>query len=587
MKIISNTKNDSIKRVEEIYKVLKKNDFGYLIEENTFFKNFPFLKDTKRGKYKELPDESIPKRIKDVLEELGPTYIKLGQMLSTRPDLIGVEIAKELESLRDNTPTTPFNEIKEVIEKELGKPINEIYKEIDEKPLGSASIGQVHKGILLENNKEVAIKVQKPHVRETIESDLKIMKFLSDKIGKYINQTKVYNIPSILTEFERSIFKEIDYHEELINMKNLAHNFRAVHYIHIPAAYSEYCSEKIITMELIKGKEVSEVMVHDYPEYNKKLIAKRGVKSYFKQIMIDGFFHADPHPGNMMIMENNVLCYIDEGMMGILDDDFREELAELILLLLSRNVDNIINQLIYMDILTPAQNTPELKADVNDIMNKYYGADLKDMHGGIQQLLKVMIKHNIQLPREFVMIGRGMALIEDTGMKLDPEFNAVTELKKLSRKIIFQKYSPNRLARVSSNYMLQIEHLAKDLPTTLNNMLSKLEEGNLSVKLKHESISEIMNQLSISLILSALIIGSSLAIISDKGPKLFDVSILGLIGFVFSAALGIYLVYVKREITYTKKPFNITYFLIYLNRKLKSFSKSFIRNLCILLHSQL
>lgn len=447
MKIISNTKNDSIKRVEEIYKVLKKNDFGYLIEENTFFKNFPFLKDTKRGKYKELPDESIPKRIKDVLEELGPTYIKLGQMLSTRPDLIGVEIAKELESLRDNTPTTPFNEIKEVIEKELGKPINEIYKEIDEKPLGSASIGQVHKGILLENNEEVAIKVQKPHVRETIESDLKIMKFLSDKIGKYINQTKVYNIPSILTEFERSIFKEIDYHEELINMKNLAHNFRAVHYIHIPAAYSEYCSEKIITMELIKGKEVSEVMVHDYPEYNKKLIAKRGVKSYFKQIMIDGFFHADPHPGNMMIMENNVLCYIDEGMMGILDDDFREELAELILLLLSRNVDNIINQLIYMDILTPAQNTPELKADVNDIMNKYYGADLKDMHGGVQQLLKVMIKHNIQLPREFVMIGRGMALIEDTGMKLDPEFNAVTELKKLSRKIMFQKYSPNRLAK--------------------------------------------------------------------------------------------------------------------------------------------
>ena len=495
MKIISNTKNDSIKRVEQIYKVLKKNDFGYLIEENTFFKNFPFLKDTKRGKYKELPDESIPKRIKDVLEELGPTYIKLGQMLSTRPDLIGVEIAKELESLRDNTPTTPFNEIKEVIEKELGKPINEIYKEIDEKPLGSASIGQVHKGILLENNKEVAIK-----------------------IGKYINQTKVYNIPSILTEFERSIFKEIDYHEELINMKNLAHNFRAVHYIHIPAAYSEYCSEKIITMELIKGKEVSEVMVHDYPEYNKKLIAKRGVKSYFKQIMIDGFFHADPHPGNMMIMENNVLCYIDG------------------------NVDNIINQLIYMDILTPAQNTPELKADVNDIMNKYYDADLKDMHGGVQQLLKVMIKHNIQLPREFVMIGRGMALIEDTGMKLDPEYNAVTELKKLSRKIMFQKYSPNRLAKVSSNYMLQIEHLAKDLPTTLNNMLSKLEEGNLSVKLKHESISEIMNQLSISLILSALIIGSSLAIISDKGPKLFDVSILGLIGFVFSAALGIYLV---------------------------------------------
>ena len=181
MKIIPSTRNDSIKRIEEIYKVLKKNDFGYLIEENTFFKKFPFLKNTKRGKYKELSDESIPKRIKNVLEELGPTYIKLGQMLSTRPDLIGVEIAKELESLRDNTPNTPFNEIKEVIEEELGKPINEIYKEINETPLGSASIGQVHKGILIENNQEVAIKVQKPYVQETIESDIKIMKFLSDK----------------------------------------------------------------------------------------------------------------------------------------------------------------------------------------------------------------------------------------------------------------------------------------------------------------------------------------------------------------------------------------------------------------------
>lgn len=542
MKIIPSTRNDSIKRIEEIYRVLKKNDFGYLIEENTFFKKFPFLKDTKRRKYKELPDESIPERIKNVLEELGPTYIKLGQMLSTRPDLIGVEIAKELESLRDNTPITPFNEIKEVIEKELEKPIDEVYKEIDEKPIGSASIGQVHKGILLENNQEVAIKVQKPYVKETIESDIKIMKFLSDKIDKYINQTKVYNIPAILSEFERSIFKEIDYTEELINMKNLAHNFKGVPYIHIPTAYPEYCSEKIITMELINGKEVSEIMANDYPQYNKKLIAKRGVKSYFKQIMIDGFFHADPHPGNMMIIENNVLCYIDTGMMGILDDDFREELAELILLLLSRNIDNIINQLIYMDILTPAQNTTELKADINDIMNKYYSADLKDMDGGLQDLLKVMIKHNIQLPREFVMIGRGMTLIEDTGIKLDPEFNAVTELRKLSKKIIIQKYGPRRLARVSSNYMLQIEHLAKDLPTTMNNMLLKLEEGNLSVKLKHESISELTNQLSISLILSALIIGSSLAILANKGPKLFDIPILGLIGFVFSAALGIYLV---------------------------------------------
>ena len=542
MNVNANPRNDNIKRLNEIYKVLKKNDFGYLIEENTFFRKFPFLRNYKAEKEGVFPDESIPLRIRKVLEELGPAYIKLGQMLSTRPDLVGIEIAEELQKLRDKTPVTPFEEIKKVIESELNSSIRDIYTDFNKEPLGSASIGQVYKARLKSSGEEVAIKVQKPNSYEIIKSDVQIMKFLATRIDKYLSKTRTYNLPAMVTEFERSIFKEINYMEEVMNMQNLANNFKGVRYIKIPKAYTDYCSRKVITMELIKGIEVSDLINGDYPDINKKRIANYGVKSYFKQIMIDGFFHADPHPGNLIVTFDNELCYIDEGMMGILNEDFKQNLAELILLLISGNTNNIIKQLIYMDIITPSQNTDDLKADIDDLLNLYYGAELKNMDGLMEDLLNAMIKNNVVLPREFVMIGRGIALIEDTGKKLDPDFNAATELKKLSKKIVVNKYKPDRIAKSGINYLLQLEHLAKDLPDTINSTISKVEEGNIEIKLKHEGISELANQLSVSLILAALVVGSSLALLEDTGPRLFDIPILGLIGFVFSAVLGAYLV---------------------------------------------
>ena len=545
MKVRTNTANDNIKRLNEIYKVLKKNDFGYLIEENTFFKKFPFLRNRKLSKEEELgdsPDESIPIRMRKVLEELGPAYIKLGQMLSTRPDLVGVEIAEELQKLRDDTPVTPFDEIKEVIETELGDSMNKIYVDIDETPIGSASIGQVYKARLRETGEKVAIKVQKPNSREIIESDIKIMKFIAKRIDQFLTMTKPLNLPVVISEFERSIFKEINFLEETMNLQNLANNFKKVSYIKIPKVHTAYCSEKVITMEYIDGVAVTDLMKKDYPKIDKKKIANYGVKSYFKQVLIDGFFHADPHPGNLIVTKDGKLCYIDLGMMGILSENFKETLAELILLLIGRNSNNIIKQLIYMDIITPAQNTDKLKTDLDDLLNLYYGAELRNMDGLLDDLLNVMVENNIALPREFVMIGRGIALIEDTGKKLDPTFNAAEELKKLSRKIVINKYKPERIAKSSINYLLQLEHLAKDLPDTINNTISKIENGKLEVNLKHLEVSELINQLSVSLILSALIIGSSLAMFIEKGYHIFGYPILGLIGFVVSGILGIYLI---------------------------------------------
>lgn len=542
MKIISKPKNSEIKRINEIYRVLKKNDFGYLIEENTFFKTFPFLRNRKLSKDKELPDEAVAIRIRKVFEDLGPAFIKLGQMLSTRPDLVGIGISEELRKLRDEAPITEFNEMKEVLEIEFGTQIDEIYEDINETPIGSASIGQVYTAKLKENGEKVAIKVQKPNTEEIIKTDIKLMRFISSRIDRFLTQAQVYNFPAIIDEFERSILKEINYLDEVRNIEIMDENFKNTSYVYIPKIWRKYCSKKVITMELIEGIKLSELIENDCPEYNKELIAKRGMNSFFKQVMVDGFFHADPHPGNIIILKDNKICYIDMGMMGILDDNFRKNLAELMLILTNGNADSLINQLMYMEILEPVQNTVELKEDLNDLLKKYYGTELKNVDSSLDDLLSVMMKHNVILPKEFVMIGRGIALLEESGKKLNPEFNTAIELRRLSKKIILNKINPEKIVIGTISYLLEIEHLAKNLPTRISNTLTKLEQGELSVKIRLEGITDISKQLTTAIIIAALIVGSSLALFADKGPTFLDIPILGLGGYLISFALGIYLV---------------------------------------------
>lgn len=538
MKIKIGNKNGYLKRINEILKVLKKNDFGYLIEEKSVLPKFPFLRNKEKAKELDNSDETIPIRIRKVIEDLGPAYIKLGQMLSSRPDLVGIEIAKELEKLTDNTPITPFDKILELIEIELKQDPMEVFESIDETPLGSASIGQVHKGILKETGKEVAIKIQKPRTEELIKSDVKIMKFLANKTNRYIRQIKIFNLPVIVEEFERTILKEIDYHEELLNMQILSQNMKTEKYIHIPNVYPEYSTERLIVMELIKGIEMTKIINSEepIPNIDKKLIGKRGAKAYFKQVILDGFFHADPHPGNLIIMEDNVVCFIDEGMMGNLTEEFRKDLAHLLLTLTSGNATTILNQLEYMDIITHKQITPELKEDVHYLVSRYYKTNISNDKGVIEDLFNIMIKHNVKIPKEFVNIGRGISLIENIGQTLDPSFNPEEEIKKLSKKIVLQRYSPKEVMNNILNFSREIEHLGTHLPDQINDILTKIETGEITVKIEIQSIEELIDKISFALIIAALIIGSSFILLKDVNNWI------GLIGFILSGCLGGYVI---------------------------------------------
>ena len=295
-------------------------------------------------------------------------------------------------------------------------------------------------------------------------------------------------------------------------------------------------------MELIDGYEVTDLFDKEIEGINNKEIAQYGCQSYLKQVLLDGFFHADPHPGNLFVTKDNKLCYIDMGMMGVVNDTFRSNFAQMVLLLLDGNSHHLINQMLYMNIITPEQNTDEFKADVDDLLNTYIGVDLDQMDGIFDKLMNVMIKHNIILPREFVMIGRGLLLIEDAGDKLDPHFNLTEELEKFAKKMIKTKFEPGNLVGGGFNYIVEIEHLLKDLPDRLNSTLNKLESGELELNMNHTGLDELKDQLSISLIISALLIGSSIAILADKGPRVWDISAIGFFGFLISAVLGVYII---------------------------------------------
>jgi len=531
------------KRLDEILDVAKKHKVISVLTASS-----------KRKKTDDGSDEELDlSGLREAMEELGPAFVKLGQLLASRPDMIGPEIAEDLKKLRDDTPATPFDQMKEVVEKELGRPLEEIYSEFDETPLGSASIGQVYKATLKETGQEVAVKIQKPNIYDIIVADVKILNNLAGKADKYITKTRTYNLPAIMKEFERSIFKELDYMEEVTNIQKVTNNFKEDENIVIPQVFRNCSSSKVITMELIDGYELTDLFDKQVEGIDNKEIAKIGAQSYLKQILLDGFFHADPHPGNMFVTKDAKVAYIDWGMVGVISDEFRGNLAQLILILLSGNSKNLIKQLLYMKIITPEQNTEEFQEDVEDLLNKYLGVELDQMEGIFTNLMNVMIKHNIVLPREFVMIGRGLILLEDSGSRLDPAFNLTGELEKFAKKMIGEKFSTGNIVHGGLNYIVEIEHLLKDLPDKLNSTLNKLEDGNLEVNLKHNGLDDLKNMISLSLILAALIVGTALVLAATivasslfkttTGLPIGYVYMISLAGFVISIILGIYIVF--------------------------------------------
>ena len=528
----------TLTRFDEIVRVFRKYDFDKLLGKTTRNHLNPFKNDDDN---KALLEDDFPEKLRLMLQELGTTFIKFGQLLSTRPDIVGEKISKELSRLQDDNPSISYEEVKEIIEDELGKDIDELFDDFSKEPIATASIGQVHIA-KLSNGEKLAVKVQKKDIESTIETDLTIMKFIAIESNRFNSKLDTYNLLGMVEEFDKSIHKEMDYDNELMNLRHLSDNFRYNNKIKVPKVYPEYSTGKVLTMEFIEGEKLALVIDSDDPKYNKVLIADRIVRSYFKQIFEDGFFHADPHPSNIIISDDNTVVFIDVGMMGILDEDFKINLAELMIHFSDRDIDALINQLIYMDILNENVDIKVLKRDLNDLFSKYYGVELNRFEGVIDDLLTLMQRYKVKLPNELVLMSRGISMIENIGQHLDPSIDVVALLKPIAKKLMVQRYNPIKIAKNTKNSIFAFEHLLKSLPRLVSKLFYKFEEGDLVISLEIRQISELTNQISLALVIAALLIGSSLVMTIDKGPMFFDMPLLGFFGFVVSLILGIFTV---------------------------------------------
>ena len=524
-------------RGKEINAALIKYGFGKFI--NRSIKN-KILPSKEEEEYSILLDDELPENLRLMFQELGTAFIKLGQLLSTRPDMVGDKIAGEFEKLQDDNPAISYEEVKSIIESELNGNIDDLFAEFSKESIATASIGQVHEA-RLPTGEKVAVKIQKSGIADTIDTDVVIMKNLAEMLHKNDNLRK-YNLPGIMDAFDHSIHIEIDYINELINMKQLERNFADDETIHIPVAYSQYCTSKVLTMEFVEGTKMQEVIESDIEEFDKPLLAKRVLDSFMKQLLLDGFFHDDPHPGNLFVLEDNVVCYIDLGTVGILDEDFRKELCDLLMLVGDKDVKGVINQFIYMGVLDYTMETTDLKRDLRDLFFRYLNDDAGGLNDVLDRLLSLMQDYGIILPNEFATMARSLSMIESVSSGLDPNVDMMASIEPIAKTEVKDRTNVKNLISNKKGSILYYKNMLKSLLPLLANSVHKIENGDMSIRFEIDNFDRIVSKFSYVVILAALLISSSLVMTVTRGPMLFDMPLIGVIGYIVTlifAVIGI------------------------------------------------
>ena len=521
-------------RLREISAALRKYGFGKLLTKTIKQKIIP----SKDEDYDILLDPNLPVNLRLMFQELGTSFIKLGQLLSTRPDMVGNRIATEFEKLQDDNPPISYSDVKRIVEKELGGNIEDLFAEFSEESLATASIAQVHEAKLI-SGERVAVKVQKEGITDTLEEDIAIMKHLVSQIHKHNDDLRKFNLPGMIDEFDHSIHIEIDFINELVNMKQLEANFAEDETIHIPIAYSDYSTSKVLTMEFIDGTKLNDVFERDSEEFDKPLLAKRLIDSFMKQVLIDGFFHADPHAGNIIILDDNVACYIDVGSVGILDDRFRKDLCDLLMMIADQDVDGLINQFIYMGVIGYSMDTTNLKRDLRDLFFRHFSQGSGGLDDTLSKLLDLMQDYGVVLPNEFVSMARGISMIEADATSLDPDVDIMASIEPIAKQAMQERMDLKNYLSSKKGSLLYYKNMLKSLPPILANTIHKMNNGEMSLRFELDGIDRIVSKISLVLIIAALLMSSSIVMTIDRGPMLFDMPLIAVLGYVITLILGV------------------------------------------------
>lgn len=541
----------NIKRSREIVKVLIKHGLGYVFDMPQMEKYlelgnkfFPKKEEAKLEKY------TFEERVRLALEELGPTFIKLGQVLSTHPDIASPGLIAELSKLQDKITTLPTEIIKKQIERELKQPVEELFLSFSDKPLAAASLSQVHKA-KLKTGEIVAVKVQRPGIAITVEKDIAVLYELVELLESKWFRGVSYSPKEFVDEFTDTIREELDFSLEAKNAEKFARNFEGSATVKIPKVYSDFTTKKILVSEFIDGIKISNYKRFTGEEYDPEIIAASGMDMALKQIFEDGFFHGDLHPGNVFVLPDNVIALIDFGMVGRIDRETMDNLADVLLSLTRFKVDGIVKGMEKLDIIGPDADTKKIRREIDRLIDRYYGLELHELEVGkiLTDMMEVIRKNNIRVPSEFSLLFKTLITAEGTARSLDPDFNVVEHIQPYMKKLVKKKYSPDRLLGDGASFVENSLKTISRLPENVDWLFKSLKAGKLYIGLEHRGLEKIdatidraSNRLSFSLIISSMIIGSSFVMSMDKGPYIFGYSAFGIVGFIFAGVLGLGLV---------------------------------------------
>jgi len=539
-----------VNRYRQILTILFKYGFGDLIDQLNVGQYIEIgMQMVSRKRRERVEALTRAERIRMALEELGPTFVKMGQILSSRPDLIPVEFIQELSKLQDSVPPFPFSQVKEIVEAELKAPLEDMYKEFKETPLAAASIGQVHRG-RLKSGEDVIVKVQRPGIHATIEVDLEIMLHLAILIEKHVEEWGVHKPTRVVEEFSRSLERELDYSIEASNTERFARQFIGNSSVYVPCVFKEASTRRILTMEYIDGIKASEIGKLDKECLDRKIIASLGADLILEQVFEYGFFHGDPHPGNIFILPDNVVCYLDFGMMGRVDRYAREDFADIVYAYVSRDESKIVDALLRVVEWDIEPDRRALERDVGDFVELYLYKPLRELRieDILKQVLGLITHHQLRLPPDIFLMIKALTQVEGLGLVLDPDFDMTEKAAPYIKRLKLKRLSPKRIIGDFFDSGGDLIQLLKEVPGELRNITKQIRQGKISIGFEHRGLETFIfamdrssSRIAFALIAASLIIGSSLIIRSNTGPFLFGFSVLGLAGFSIAGIFGIWL----------------------------------------------
>lgn len=490
-------------------------------------------------------------RMRLALEELGPTFIKLGQILSTRPDVIPHAFVREFEKLQDNVPSFSFEEVLAQIKEELGGPAEQFFAEIDPVPLAAASIAQVHRA-RLKTGEDVVIKVRRPGIVEVVESDISALMSLAGMAERHMSGSELYDPIGVVREFARTIRREMDFSREAHTIEKFRDNFTKTSWMYFPRVYWEQSSRAVLTMEYISGVKVSDREKLTALGLDVKLIARRGADSFLEMVLKHGFFHGDIHPGNVLILPDNVICLLDYGIVGRLDEELKTFLTDILSAIVKRDMDEVVSLLLFAGDISDSLDIRALKRDLFNFIDGYYEIPLKEIEVGrmLMEFIEIITLYNIRIPSDLLLLAKSLVLIEGMGRALDPNFDMVEHLRPFIVKAIRQKLSPLRISRDMNQILSSYLSLARNIPRDLKEIINRINRNKFKIDLEHRGLDKFtaefdrsINRLSTSMILAAMIIGSSIIMQTDKGPKVMDFPVLAFMGYTVAGLVGLWLVY--------------------------------------------